>query len=103
MTKLALLIAIASTFWFGYKYFDAETRIEAGVLNEILISGERDFLMRLPAIIKEVQDRGKLVTRLQEAYPEVAIKENGSGICWGRLKLNFSSSMQLLDVSEGCP
>ena len=102
MTKFAFLIVLILAICLGYKYLDAYSRIEAGTINEIFISGERDFLMRLPAIMKDTPGRNQLLIRLQNQFPDFAVREIEHDICVGRLRLKFATSTELVDIIEGC-
>lgn len=81
---------------------DAETRIEAGVLNEMTLASDREFLIRLPSLMREARDRDTLLSQLKKIYPDILVEDLGRDLCWGVLRLEFASHTELTGVSEGC-
>ena len=95
-------ILLLTSMFLVYRWFDAEVRIEAGVLNEIYLVTDRQFLMALPELLNEAGDKTELVRRLEEKYPDVSVSERGDDICWGLLRLQFKTTTQLASIKEDC-
>lgn len=102
MCKILLVIVVLFCGWLTFRYMDAVTRIEAGVINEIRLVHDREFLIQLPTLWRQARTKETLAKLMREKYPNVLVQEVEEDLCWGALRLKFASPTDLLSVTEGC-
>ena len=79
------------------KLLDASSSIEAGVVGEMWLQGQRDFLMRLPALMRQAGNREELLKLLHSEYPDVAVTKSEGGIAFPPLLLQFNEAGNRLE------
>lgn len=96
--SILLIIAMGIILWLGIQVADYRATIETGVAQEALLKHQRDFLVRLPKMIKSASDISSLERILKQNYPEVLIVLKGDDICFGSFRLEFQNGLELVDI-----
>ena len=96
----SVLILLAATFWSWMKFYDLQAGLEQCVLNEILITGDREFLLVIPQLVREAKGPDALIALLKKKYPGTLVEPVEGGVRWGRLKVELTEHGEFLRVTE---
>ncbi len=97
---ILLILAISTICYLLIQIEDMHARIEAGVAGELILKTQRDFLLELPSIMREAQDKSSLEKLLKMRYPNTRVGSLSEDICWGYLRLSFTDNFELKEVVE---
>ncbi|MDY0363021.1 MAG: hypothetical protein RBR08_16350 [Desulforegulaceae bacterium] len=98
MRKTTLYISVLSIIftgllvYSGFKLGNAYSRIEDGIINEMWLKRQRDFLVKLPALMLKTGNKESLLRLLKDQYPNTEIIEYQKGILFPPLLLEFDST-----------